>query len=151
MNHPMKKIFIVAVICYSFFKQLGVYAQPINQNNSTNLIDTRNKGTFQGSCAGIAEGLKMSANFLGMEINSKKTQTPDEEWQKNKDSKAMFDFGDLGVYYFRQWTNDNDIPPSMRSDFRNAREEAYGKAFKFANYHDGSVAVLEAFKKCRGF
>jgi hypothetical protein len=26
----------------------------------------------------------MSANFLGMEINSKKTQTPDEEWQKNK-------------------------------------------------------------------
>jgi hypothetical protein len=122
-----------------------------SQGNTVNLIDTRNKGTFQGSCVGIANALQIAANNLGMEVRNRPAQTQDQRWQNDKDSKKLFDLGDSGDAYSRGWSKTDEIPPSMLSDFLNAQTTVYSKASNLARTHDGSIAVLEAFKKCRGF
>lgn len=143
---------LVAVFRKGETTDLTKKAQPANpqpQAASVNLIDTKNKATIMGSCAGIASALQMATNKISMEIRSRPAQNGDQVWQNNKDADEVDRLGKSGSYYSKP--DYNAVPPSQVGDINTALIAAMGKAQQLSSTHDGAVKVIQTFEKCRGF
>lgn len=113
-----------------------------------NLIDTTNRATFIGSCAGISYALKVATNNISIGIRQRPTQNQDDFWRLNKEAESIDKLGDLGDLYTK--IDYGSVPPSQVGDINTALMTAQGKAMELAQTTEGSWQVINAFNKCRG-